>query len=95
MAGAGSGKTRVITAKLLHLITAGIAPSAIAAITFTNKAALEMQERFDASRTLRGQPTAAEPVAHDLHLPFARRADAAGQRPRGRPETVVLDPRQQ
>ncbi len=69
IAGAGSGKTRVLTYKIVHLINLGIAPYRILALTFTNKAAREMKERI---APLVGNAVASQLWMGTFHSIFAK-----------------------
>lgn len=69
IAGAGSGKTRVLTYKIVHLLNTGYSPRQILALTFTNKAAREMKERV---AELMGQKVAARLWMGTFHSVFLR-----------------------
>lgn len=82
IAGAGSGKTRVLAYKIVHLLNQGYEPWRIMALTFTNKAAREMRERIS---TLVGEDIARKIIMGTFHSVFARilrtHADRLGIKP--------------
>lgn len=81
IAGAGSGKTRVLTYKLVHLIRSGIQPERIMALTFTNKAAREMQSRIEGMLDGRNAHKVWSGTFHSVFLRILRRhADRIGFR---------------
>ena len=77
IAGAGSGKTRVLTYKIAYLLQQGVKPWSIMALTFTNKAAREMKERIG---KLVGQELAQHLYMGTFHSIFSRILRAEAQR---------------
>src|ERR1700748_1066513 len=75
VAGAGSGKTKVLTTRIAHLMHNGVDPFNILALTFTNKAAAEMKERVE---KILGNTDARNLYIGTFHSVFARilRAEA-------------------
>lgn len=91
LAGAGSGKTRVITYRLAHLIARGVSPSEILCVTFTNKAAHEMRVRARelVGKSLRGATLS---TFHALGVRILRHY---GERVGLRPQFTITDAKDQ
>ena len=73
IAGAGSGKTRVLTTRIAYMIDQGVPPSSIIAMTFTNKAAREMRDRIQQMVPHKLSSTSANAICMGtFHSVFAR-----------------------
>ncbi len=72
VAGAGTGKTRTLTSRIVHLIATGTPPQRICAITFTNKAAQEMRNRVVAAIAAGGKNAGPGPLLLTFHSLGAR-----------------------
>ncbi len=93
LAGAGSGKTRVIAAKIGHLIESGFDPGHIAAITFTNRAAREMRERVGGLLAAQGRrELAADLAISTFHALGAKMLRADAKAVGLNPGFSILDP---
>ncbi len=88
LAGAGSGKTRVIVHKVAKLLQSGLEARQIAAITFTNKAAVEMRER---AKVLVGPRAAKDLAVSTFHALGVRLLRADGERLGLKPQFSIMD----
>jgi DNA helicase-2/ATP-dependent DNA helicase PcrA len=102
LAAAGSGKTRVITRRIAHLVDMGVPPWSILALTFTNKAAGEMRERVlhqilgpnadpDTARVDRRTRGLTVTTFHSLCARLLRRYAEAAQLPGLKPDYTIYD----
>ncbi len=86
LAGAGSGKTRVLTHRVAYLASKGVSPETILLVTFTNKAAVEMKDRV---QKLLGSTS--QPVSGTFHSLCARILRKSGKELKISPNFVIYD----
>ncbi|MEK7608163.1 MAG: UvrD-helicase domain-containing protein, partial [Patescibacteria group bacterium] len=89
VAGAGTGKTRTLTARILFVLSRGAEPHKICAITFTNKAAREMRERVFGRKSA-GDPRI-EPFIGTFHSLGAKILREEASRLRRTPSFTIFD----
>ena len=96
IAGAGSGKTAVMAARIVYLVEqAGVAPSAVLGLTFTNKAAAELEERIRDALVVRGPGLGEEVTVDTYHAFSAELVKAYGVRVGVEPDADLLSEAQQ